>query len=132
MQPVVQNTGESPKGPLELRVYLPTSTAGNECRGTIYQDDGHTFAYQKGEFLRVSYSCQVSASSVTVAGNLETNSFKPWWKSAEVMLYGVSASPKEVRLGDEVIHEWRFDRQTRAVTLTLPDALKNWTVRLAF
>ncbi len=98
----------------------------------LYQDDGHTFAYQKGEILRVNYSCQVSNSSVTVASSIEKNAFQPWWKSAEVTLYGAASAPKEVRIGDEVIHEWRYDGLARAVTLTVPDGAKNWSVRLAF
>jgi len=132
MQPLVQRTGEKPNGPLELRVYLPASTPGNDCRGTLYQDDGHTFAYQKGEILRISYSCQVSNGSVTVTSSTEKNAFQPWWKSSKVTLYGAASTPKEVRIGDEVIHEWRYDSLAHAVMLTVPDAAKNWSVRLAF
>jgi len=132
MQPLVQHTGEKPNGPLELRVYLPASTPGNDCRGTLYQDDGHTFAYQKGEILRISYSCQVSNGSVTVTSSTEKNAFQPWWKSSKVTLYGAASTPKEVRIGDEVIHEWRYDSLAHAVMLTVPDAAKNWSVRLAF
>ena len=132
MQPLVQHTGEKPNGPLELRVYLPASTPGNDCRGTLYQDDGHTFAYQKGEILRISYSCQLSNGSVTVTSSTEKNAFEPWWKSAKVTLYGAASTPKEVRIGDEVIHEWRYDGLAHAVMLTVPDAAKNWSVRLAF
>jgi len=132
MQPLVQHTGEKPNGPLELRVYLPASTPGNDCRGTLYQDDGHTFAYQKGEILRISYSCQLSNGSVTVTSSTEKNAFEPWWKSAEVTLYGAASTPKEVRIGNEIIHEWRYDGLARAVTLIVPDAAKNWSVRLAF
>lgn len=132
MQPVVQYTDEKPSGPLKLRVYLPISTAGSDCRGALYQDDGHTFAYQKGEILRVNYSCQISNGSVNVASSIEKNAFQPWWKSAEVTVYGAAAAPKEVRIGDEVIHEWRYDAHAHAVTLSVPDAAKNWSVRLAF
>jgi len=132
MQPLVQNTGETPKGPLELRVYIPTSSAARDCWGTLYQDDGHTFAYQKGEFLRANYSCQVSASTVTVTSTMEKSDFQPWWKSAELTLYGSLDAPREVSIGGETIHEWRYDHQTHAVTLTVPDAARNWTVRLAF
>jgi len=132
MQPLVQHTGEKPNGPLELRVYLPASTPGNDCRGTLYQDDGHTFAYQKGEILRISYSCQVSNGSVTVTSSTEKNAFQPWWKNAKVTLYGAASTPKEVRIGDEVIHEWRYDGLAHAVMLTVPDAARNWSVRLAF
>jgi alpha-glucosidase len=132
MQPLVQSTEEKPDGPLELRVYLPNSAASTDCRGTLYQDDGHTFAYQKGDTLRVNYSCQVSNGSVTVASNVEKNSYQPWWKSAEVRLFGAAAQPKEVRTGEQIVQEWRYDSRAHTVTLTVPDAAKNWSVHLAF
>jgi len=127
MQPVVQYTGETPNGPLQLRVY-----PGNDCRGSIYQDDGHTFAYQKGEILRVNYSCKVSAGSVTVTSSVDKRAFQPSWKSADVTIYGAAVAPTEVRVGDGVIHDWQYDGQAHAVTLTVPDAVKNWSVRLTF
>jgi len=132
MQPLVQYTGEKPNGALELRVYLPASTAGNDCRGALYQDDGHTFAYQKGEILRVNYSCQVSNGSAMVSSTIEKNAFQPWWKSAEITVFGMADAPKEVRIGDNVIREWHYDSGSHAVTLIVPDAAKNWSIRLAF
>jgi alpha-glucosidase len=135
MQPLVQSASEKPRGPLQLHAYLPTSTSGPDaavkaCRGTLYQDDGHTFAYQKGEILRINYSCQVAPGSVSLTSNIEKNSYQPWWNTAEITLFGVSSVPKEVRIGDELSHEWRYDPQTHSVTLTVLDAVKNWTVRL--
>jgi alpha-glucosidase len=132
MQPLVQSTEEKPNGPLQLRVYLPNSAASGDCRGTLYQDDGHTFAYQKGEILRISYSCQVSQGSVTVTSSVEKNGYQPWWKNAEVTIYGAAAAPKEVRVKEQNYQEWRYDSRAHSVTLTVPDAAKNWTVRLAF
>jgi alpha-glucosidase len=132
MQPLVQSTEEKPNGPLQLRVYLPASTTGDDCRGTLYQDDGHTFAYQKGEILRVNYSCQVSNGSATVTSTIEKNGFQPWWKSADVTVFGTADAPKEVRIGDTIIRDWRFDDRAHAVTLTVPGAAKNWSIRLAF
>jgi alpha-glucosidase len=132
MQPVVQSTEEKPNGPLELRVYLPNSASNGDCRGTLYQDDGHTFAYQKGEILRVNYSCEVSAAAATVTSNLEKSAYQPWWKSAQVTIYGASAPPKEVRIGEQAINEWRYDTLAHSVTLTVPDAVRNWSIRLSF
>ena len=132
MQPLVQSTEEKPNGPLELRVYLPNGASNTDCRGTLYQDDGHTFAYQKGEILRVNYSCQVSNGSVTVTSNVEKNAYQPWWKSAEVKLFGATAQPKDVRIGEQITSEWRYDSLAHTVTLTVPDGVKNWSVRLAF
>jgi alpha-glucosidase len=126
-QPLVQNTGEIPDGPLQLRVY-----SGDDCRGSLYQDDGHTFAYQKGEFLRISYSCAVSSASVIITSKIEKNTYKSWWNSAELTIYGAAAAPKEVRIGDQAIRDWRFDSSAHTVTLTVPAALSNWSVELRF
>ncbi len=127
MQPVVQNTGEKPNGALELRVY-----AGEDCEGSLYEDDGHTFAYQKGEFLRVNYSCQASAASITVTSSTVNRAFQPWWNTTEVTIFGAAAEPKEVRVRDHVIHDWRYDGRSHAVILTVPDAVENWNIHLAF
>jgi alpha-glucosidase len=132
MQPVVQSTSETPDGPLQLRAYLPASTSSADCHGSLYQDDGHTFTYQKGEFLRVTYSCRVLPGSVTLTSTIEKNAFQPWWKNTEVTLYGATSLPKEVRVGSEITHDWRYDSQAHAVILTVPDAVNNWTVRLTF
>jgi alpha-glucosidase len=127
MQPVVQSTNEKPDGSLELRVYM-----GEDCHGTLYQDDGLTFAYQKGDFLRVNFTCDVSPHAMTVTSSIEKNAYKPWWNSTRLEIYGAGAEPKEVRVGDQLIHDWRFDAQAHCITLTVPDALKNWNVRLTF
>jgi alpha-glucosidase len=127
MQPVVQNTRETPDGPLQLHVY-----PGEDCRGSLYEDDGHTFAYQKGEILRINYSCATSASAVSVTSSIEKNAYKPWWNSTALTVYGATNAPKEVRVGDRVVQDWHFDGQSHTVTLTVPDALKNWSVRVQF
>jgi len=95
MQPLVQYTDEKPNGPLELHVYLPTSAPGNDCRGTLYQDDGHTFAYQKGEILRVNYSCQVSSGSVTVSSTIEKNAFQQCGGARRLQCSAWQAHPKK-------------------------------------
>ena len=61
LQPLIQSTDETPNGPLELRVY-----PGQPCSGSLYLDDGHTFRYQRGEFLRQTFTCQSDGNSVRV------------------------------------------------------------------
>jgi alpha-glucosidase len=127
MQPVVQSTNEKPDGPLELRVYM-----GEDCRGTLYQDDGHTFAYKKGEFLRVNFTCRVEPRDMTITSTLEKNAYQPWWNSTQLKIYGTGTEPKEVRIGDQPIHDWSYDSQAHCITFTVRDALKNWNVHLSF
>jgi alpha-glucosidase len=125
LQPVIQSTNETPVGPLELRVY-----PGENCRGSLYQDDGHTYNYEKGEFLRVAYSCTTSANGITVSSHIETNGRQPWWNSAEVKVYGVTSSPKQVRLGDQTLSGWHYDSDTHAVTFSVPDAVRDWSAQI--
>ena len=132
MQPLVQYTGQTPVGPLELRVYLPSKTGPGDCRGALYEDDGHTFAYKRGEILRMGYGCEVSADRVTVTSTVNVNRFRPWWNSAVLEIYGLTTAPKEVRLDAEALKDWRYDSQTHSLTVVLPNAARKWTVQAVF
>jgi alpha-glucosidase len=84
MAPVVQSTEEKPQGPLTLRVF-----PGDGCKGDLYQDDGKSFDFRKGEFLRLKMTCNVgSDGSVTVRIPAREGRFKPWWTSYRVEVVG--------------------------------------------
>lgn len=125
MEPVVPSTNETPGGPLELRVY-----PGADCRGSLYQDDGHSFAYQRGEFLRMSFTCGSAAEGITVSSAVDHDAYKPWWSAAQLSVYGVAARPREVRYGDRALSDWQYDAQAHSVTFSIPDARKAWSVRV--
>jgi len=125
MEPVVQSTNETPNGPLELRVY-----PGGDCHGSLYEDDGRSFAYQRGEFLRMNFTCQSSPESITINSAVDHSAYQPWWSSAQVSVYGIGVQPKEVRYGDKMLRDWHYDSQSHCVMFTLSDARKAWTVRL--
>jgi alpha-glucosidase len=127
MQPLVQSTSEKPNGPLQLQVY-----PGRDCRGSLYQDDGHTFAYQRGEFLRISYSCQRSADSVRVSAKIDKIAFQPSWKSVELTIFGASGDPKQVRIADQAVQSARYNAASHSVTLTVPEANKDWTIQIDY
>jgi len=127
MQPLVQSTGEKPNGPLQLQVY-----PGEDCRGSLYQDDGHTFAYQRGEFLRISYSCQASPNAITVSARTEKSAFQPWWNSTEVTIFGAAREPKQVRVGDRAAHGVRLNAAAHSVTLSVPEGIRDWSVQVDY
>ena len=127
MQAAVQSTSDTPAGPLKLRVY-----PGDDCRGSLYMDDGHSFAYQKNEFLKINYSCQVSSNSITVGSKVESAGYKPWWSSTEITVYGVAAAPREARVGERAIKDFRYDAATHSVTLVVPDAVKDWSLLVSY
>ena len=92
-QPVVQSTSEIPNGPLELRVY-----PGPNCSGSLYTDDGVTFDYQRGAYLRETYSCEVTDRGLRVRIAPHQGSFHPWWKQVELQIAGYPGLPKEIRV----------------------------------
>jgi len=127
MQPIVQNTEEKPNGPLEIKVY-----AGDNCRGSLYEDDGHTFAYQRGKFRRTNFACEVSSNVITVSATTETSAYQPWWHAARVTIVGVPAEPKQLRIGQGSTRDWQYDAKSHSVAVVVPNALENWTVDLVF
>jgi alpha-glucosidase len=81
--PLVQSTGETPQGQLTLRVYV-----GEDCGGTLYQDDGQTYRYEQGQFLRMKFDCHVEANGFHLRISPHEGSFPAWWKSLRVEVYG--------------------------------------------
>jgi len=82
--PLTQSTEETPVGPLTLRVY-----AGANCQGDLYQDDGKSFAFRTGQFLRMHFSCEEKADgTLAIHIGKHEGAFKPWWKQLSIETYG--------------------------------------------
>jgi alpha-glucosidase len=117
MQPLVQNTDETPSGPLELHVY-----PGSECSGSLYLDDGHTLRYQKGEFLRQALTCKSDSKSVSLNFGAREGSFKPWWKLVEVVIYDWPSAHAEAKVsGSTYPLKTSYDAKQRALHITMAD-----------
>lgn len=84
--PLTESTQEVPRGPLTIRVY-----PGPDCRGSLYADDGHTFAYMNGDFLRINFTCTVREDgSVAVHIGAREGNYKPWWSQLNIETYGLN------------------------------------------
>ncbi len=85
--PLTQNTEETPIGPLTLRIY-----PGPDCQGDLYQDDGKSFAFRSGSYLRVHYSCEEkSDGSLVIHIGAQQGTYPPWWKQLRIEAYGWTA-----------------------------------------
>jgi alpha-glucosidase len=91
MAPVTQSTNEKPVGPLTLRVY-----AGDECAGELYQDDGRTYDYQHGMYLRMSFSCEANSEGTHLKIGPHEGQYPAWWKEIRVEIYGVTPKRGEL------------------------------------
>ena len=115
-QPVVQNTSEVPNGPLTLRVY----PAAKDCAGSLYSDDGTTFDYTRGAFVRMSFSCSLTQAGDVTVKLAKQGSFQPWWKQVELLVYGADRAPREVQMNGQTVTGWKHDPATKVVTVQAP------------
>lgn len=83
IEPLIESTGETPKGPLTLRIY-----AGDNCAGSLYQDDGRSYAFEHGVYLRMNFSCQITKDGLRLNIGPHEGSFPAWWKQIRVEIYG--------------------------------------------
>jgi alpha-glucosidase len=130
MQPLVQSTMEKPVGPLTLRVYPPMH-AGDPCEGSLYLDDGVSFAYQKGDFVRLRFTCQLTAHGVSVKIGPREGSFTPWWTQFSLEIYGATR-PAATVVADSGAIVSSYDSEHHRVTAFVPDEAKEVNVLVTY
>src|SRR5262249_55232975 len=114
-QSVVQNTGDVPQSPLQISVY-----PGPDCRGSLYQDDGNTLAYTRGEFLRMEFTCEAQPDSLTFKFSTAHASYKPWWNSMKFNFFGFEHAPREVTVNRGKTTDFSVDAEHRSLSVELP------------
>ncbi len=113
--PLTQSTEEIPVGPLTLRVY-----AGDNCHGDLYQDDGKSFAFRSGQFLRLHFSCEIKPDgTLTVHLSAREGSFAPWWKQVRIEAYGWTSRSKQASAAST---RYAIGHSGNAWTTTIPES----------
>ena len=117
LQPLVQSTSEVPKGPLSLRVY-----PGKDCKGALYLDDGLSFMYKRGDFLRMDFTCSEKPDGIVIHIGSHQGNYVPWWKDVQVEVYGSTASARKASLaGSTDSVESSFDSLHQVTKFLFPD-----------
>ena len=124
MEPLVESTGETPQGPLTVRVY-----AGPDCRGSLYTDDGESFAFARGVFLRMNFSCSVTSDGLEVTISKHEGSFDPWWKELRLEIYGWRPARGVVRQ-DGSARSIPMELGPNSISVTVPDTGAGATLRM--
>jgi alpha-glucosidase len=126
MQPLVQSTDEKPNGPLTLRVFPPAP--GEACRGDIYQDDGISFDFRKGAYLRLRMTCSEAADgTLTISIPAREGSFKPWWTSLRIEAIGLTQPATAATANGQ---KSTLERTTLGWATTIADTGKPQTIVL--
>lgn len=119
-QPLVQSTSKRPEGPLELRIY-----PGKDCQGAIYADDGVSFAYRRGAFLRQSFRCDRD----TVTFGARQGQFKPWWTGIRVVIAAWEGAVPKAHIDGRAVKP-ELDPTRRQLVIDLPDVATATTLVL--
>jgi alpha-glucosidase len=136
-QPLVESTDETPQGPLTLRVYPPAGP-DKDCDGSLYLDDGVSYEFREGNFLRVEFKCKQTAQGLAVTVAAHKGSFPPWWKAVSVEVYGAekpAAGGSTSALGPGAISSpvsTGFDAEHHRIRALVPDDGKGLELRLAY
>ncbi len=125
-QPLVQSTGEKPRGPLTLRVY-----PGPDCKGAYYGDDGATLDYKRGAFLRIAYTCEAAPGSLKLRLGKREGSFAPWWSEVEVAVYDWPSAQAKVMLDGKPLPGGQYDAATRTLRVRLPERAEGGELTLS-
>jgi alpha-glucosidase len=120
---------------LTLRVY-PPSQPGKDCGGSLYLDDGISYAFQQGDFLRVEFTCHSTAQGLTVTVDPHRGTFAPWWKLLSIEVYGATrpatgASTAVAGAGASPVSAG-FDPEHHRITALIPDDGKGLELQLAY
>lgn len=128
IQPLIQSTNEIPKGPLTLRIY-----PGRDCHGSIYQDDGLSFAFRQGDFLRMEFSCVQEGDNLSIHIGRHEGNYSAWWKELQIEVYGVETAPRVAKLGSgsESLKP-SFDIDHHVTVIGIPDNGKGSELRITW
>jgi alpha-glucosidase len=78
--------------------------------------------YQRGEFLRQTFSCQSDGNSVRVNFGARQGTYAPWWKNVEVVVYDWPSAQADARLSNATPPPaTSYDAATRALHVVIPD-----------
>jgi alpha-glucosidase len=124
IQPLVQSTGETPQGPLTLRVY-----AGDDCRGSLYTDDGESFAFERGSFLRMNFTCSVTNDGIEITVSKHEGAYASWWKNLRFEIYGWAPSRGTVQQ-DGQSSSIPIEHGKNFVAVSVPDLGTDTTLKL--
>ncbi|MGA8939367.1 MAG: DUF5110 domain-containing protein, partial [Acidobacteriaceae bacterium] len=127
MQPLVQSTMDKPNGPLTLRVYIPAD-AKAPCHGDLYTDDGLTFDYRHGAYLRLHLTCSLAPNgALTINIPAREGTFTPWWTQYRIEAVGFTPHTSKATFGS---HTTALEHSPLGYAITIPDTGQPQTIVL--
>ncbi len=98
MQSIVQSTSEKPSDTLFVHVYYGSESSVY----TYYEDDGHTYAYENGNFIDSKISFHSTDKKISIEP-LTSGAFTSKFKSIAVILHGFENLANQVKVNGKSV-----------------------------
>lgn len=113
-QSLVQSTAQTPAGPLAVEIY-----PGEDCHGSLYDDDGHSHHFQHEGFMRQNIRCQATDEGLSINFESRQGRYRPWWKTIELDIHGWQGPADALVAGQPVTVQ--VDANAHTLRLLIPD-----------
>ena len=117
LAPVMMHTGAKPWDPITWRIYPGES----ELSFALYEDDGQSFAYEKGQWRRTTLLVRPGAGSLLVELSPPQGLYSPPARSFRLELYDLPEVASVLRRAPGTPLEWVYDPMTRALIVQMAD-----------
>ena len=107
---VVEYVDQAPIDPLTFEIY----PEGNSSR-VYYEDDGISYNYQKGVFLRETISVVELADSLTVEKSAREGTYNPPSRSMILRIHGQKSPPRHLKLGGRRVNHSGLSRPAETI-----------------
>ena len=136
---LVQYTGQAPINPLTFEVY-PDGRSSRE----YYEDDGSTFAYRKGDYLKENVSADDQPGALTLSVSARQGSYTPPARAMVFEVHRQEGLPKSISLDGSTLARleskkalktsaqgWYYNSVHSILWIKFPDRGTARTVRIA-
>ncbi len=126
-QDVVQFSDQNSSNPFVLTVYPAASSSSS-----YYEDDGISFQYQNGAYLRRSFIQKRNSSEITFTMSKSEGTFVPANRSLSVRLVDIPSYPARVSIEGVVLRntDWSYQAGTRILLIRTKDSTSERTIKV--
>jgi alpha-glucosidase len=128
LAPVMMFTGAKPWDPITWRIYPGQS----QSSFALYEDDGQSFAYEKGQWRRSAVSVRPAAGSLAVEFAPPQGLYSPLPRSFRLELYDLPEVASVLRHPTGAPLEWVYDATRRVLIVQMPDPGQAETITIEY
>ncbi|MED4354650.1 glycoside hydrolase family 31 protein [Schinkia azotoformans] len=98
----IKHSTMAPETNMEIHLY---PNENEDITYTLYDDDGETFANEKGEYFLKKITCQQTGSDIQLSIKNENSSYKPNWNEWTLVIHLLKEPPKVFVNNEEITND---------------------------